>query len=263
MRTSPAAPVLGAAALITASLVAAAPPPQIPFGNEHSVGKADDGGRVNISLSVMSRCPDARLCENVFGDVLRTDSILDKVSLSMHYIGTTNSSAPLGVTCKHGPAECLGNAHQLCWYEHLSLKQFVAAVECQNFPSSFPEDIGTVEFAKQCTETVGADWWESGVGECVEGKKKHGEEEEEVKGEYRVGKEGKKLLQENVKETEKTGITTSCTIQIDSTLVGSGQRTCVVDGGVWRGCDDGHTAPDFVRVIEAEWKNLKSKEAEQ
>lgn len=144
---------------------------------------------------------------------------------------------------KHGPTEAYGNAHQLCLYNHVPLTQFWAAVECMNFPSSFPKDIGTVGFTRQCAETVGVDWWGSGVGKCVEGKKRMGkvkkdkETQAEEKEGYYVGKEGRKLLLENIRETEKTGVTTSCTIEIGSTLVPEGKRTCVVDGGVWKGCD--------------------------
>ncbi|KIR59148.1 hypothetical protein I314_05132 [Cryptococcus bacillisporus CA1873] len=237
-----------------ATLSAAAPAVQLPVGLD--LDKDPNDMKVNVSLYVMSKCPDARLCENIFGQVLRTESILPKISLSLHYIGALNSSLPLGVDVKHGPTEAYGNAHQLCLYHHLPLTEFWAAVECMNFPSSFPKDIGKVGFTKQCAETVGVDWWGSGVGKCVEGKRGKGKGKKDKK-DYRVGKEGRKLLVENIRETEETGITTSCTIEIDSTLVSEGKRTCVVDGGVWKGCDDGHTAADFVRVIDAEWENLK------
>lgn len=91
----------------------------------------------------------------------------------------------------------------------------------------------------------------------MEKAKKDKETQAEGKEGYYVGKDGRKFLLENIGETEKTGVTTSCTIEIGSTLVSEGKRTCVVDGGIWKGCDDGHTAADFVRVIDAEWKNLK------
>ncbi|OWZ50545.1 hypothetical protein C368_06688 [Cryptococcus neoformans 125.91] len=256
MKLNPAIPLIA-----LATFTAAMPAVQLPVGL--GLDKEPDSSKVNVSLYVMSKCPDARLCENVFGQVLRTESILPKISLSLHYIGTLNPSLPLGVDVKHGLTEAYGNAHQLCLYNHVPLTQFWAAIECMNFPSSFPKDIGKVGFTKQCAEAVGVDWWGSGVGKCVEGKermeeaKKDKETQAEGKEGYYVGKDGRKFLLENIGETEKTGVTTSCTIEIGSTLVSEGKRTCVVDGGIWKGCDDGHTAADFVRVIDAEWKNLK------
>ncbi|OCF37663.1 hypothetical protein I316_00790 [Kwoniella heveanensis BCC8398] len=260
--------------------------------SKHDIIASND--RVNVSLYVMSRCPDARLCESVFQQVLHADGILDKINFDVGYIGTPNKTEPLGVTCKHGPLECLGNAHQLCLFNHLSISDYSAIVDCQNYPSSFPKDIGTVESVKGCVETVGRNWEESGVGACIEGgkgqkkKKKAADKEAEDrlaedhrrqddvpiydkqtkknkdKGsdpEYKLGKEARKLLKENIQATYDKGISTSCTIDIASTIVKGGQRRCVVDGGVWRGCDDGHTAQDFIRVIEAEYKNLQNDKA--
>ncbi|WVF70275.1 hypothetical protein IAT40_005064 [Kwoniella sp. CBS 6097] len=239
------------------------------------ISKGND--RVNVSLYVMSRCPDARLCESVFQQVLKTDGILDKINFDVGYIGTLNKSEPLGVTCKHGPLECLGNAHQLCLFNHLPVSKFSAVLDCQNYPSSFPGNIGTIESVKGCVDTVGVDWVNSGVGACIEGKTKtkshteglpfveetfdgetntdeHQQSHEEK--EPKLGEEAQQLLKESIRSTNEKGISTSCTIDIASTIVKGGQRRCVVDSGVWRGCDDGHTAQDFVRVIEAEYKNL-------
>lgn len=56
--------------------------------------------RVNVSLYAMSRCPDAvsylffefiaddqRMCEDVFGEVLKHEGIYEKVDLSIDFIG--------------------------------------------------------------------------------------------------------------------------------------------------------------------------------
>ena len=214
----------------------------------------------------------------MFEDVFATRGIPAKVSLQMGYIGTLNSSDPLGVTCKHGTLECLGNAHQLCLHKHLSLEDFYANVACQNY-QSLPGEIGHVEYTKQCAKASSVDWEESGVGRCIEHEQKHG-----------LGKEARGLLRDNVRDTAERNVSMSCTIVIASTMVRGGERRCVVDGGVWTGCDvslisfrcgdarriikrswtilavrkglltmqDGHTASDFVRVIEAEYENLRS-----
>ncbi|WWD17678.1 hypothetical protein CI109_102119 [Kwoniella shandongensis] len=249
------------ALLWASSSLALTAPPQLLLAADGALAHIEgQSNKVNLSLFVMSRCPDARLCEDLFEEVFKTDGVFDKVNLDMNYIGHINKTEPLGVSCKHGPIECLGNAHQLCAYHHLPIEDYWAFVQCQNFPSSFPKEIGELSFAKRCIETIGADWWESGVGECAQGKLKHNDTSSPASHdvERQLGKEGRKLLRKNIKRTVKRKVERSCTIEIQSTLVNAGKRTCAVDGGVWSGCDDGHTASDFVRVIEAEWKNLKS-----
>jgi hypothetical protein len=131
-----------------------------------------------------------------------------------------------------------------------------------NYQTPFPSDIGKVSLARRCAQTVGANWEDSGVAKCIEGKegKREG-----------LAKEGYELLRDNVEQTLEANVSRSCTIKIDSTIAKGGARTCQVDGGVWTGCDvslsllvlaeadeqDGHAASDFVRVIEEEWKKLQ------
>lgn len=143
----------------------------------------------------------------------------------MAYIGTSNTSDPLGVSCKHGERECIGNAHQLCLHKNLSLQDFYANIACQNY-QDFPGEIGSVAYTRRCAEASGVDWNGSGVGRCIERKEKYG-----------LGKEARKLLRNNVKRTEQSGVERSCTVVIASTVVKGGERRCVVDDGVWKGCD--------------------------
>lgn len=177
----------------------------------------------------------------------------------------------------HGDIECAGNAHQLCVAAHTSLEQFYAVVSCMNY--DFPGAIGTVALTRRCSETAGIDWWGSGVGRCVQGKHaahdgrsaqrlaaltgKNQEvmpqlwdvEDEDAPLEH-LGAEGKRRLHDSVARVHRAGVTKSCTIDITSTITHDKRRRCVVDSGVWKGCDDGHTAADFVRVIKKEWKAL-------
>ena len=104
-----------------------------------------------------------------------------------------------------------------------------------NYQTPFPSDIGRTELARRCAKAVGVDWEKSGVGRCIEGKegKREG-----------LAKEGYELLRENVVMTNKENVTTSCTIQIESKVAKEGKRTCVVDGGVWKGCN---VSPDSHR----------------
>ncbi|ODN77992.1 hypothetical protein L202_05081 [Cryptococcus amylolentus CBS 6039] len=251
-------------------------PDQLPFGHTPRLfAGEEDRERVNVTLYVMSRCPDARLCENTFGSVLRSPSVPSKINLSLQFIGSLNSSSsspssssslsspsPWGVECKHGPKECVGNAHQLCLIQHLSgqgggkgVEEWFGGVECMNFPSDWPERVGEIAEVERCAKASGA--WDR-VESCIVGSEsEQGDAQKGEDGLY-LTKEATKLLRDNVKKTEEAGVKTSCTIDIASTLVSGGRRTCVVDGGIWKGCDDGHTAADFVRVIEAEYKNLHS-----
>ncbi|WVQ77001.1 hypothetical protein IAR50_006680 [Cryptococcus sp. DSM 104548] len=235
---------------------------QVPFGHLPSFSAIEEGGgegeKVNVTLYVMSRCPDARLCENTFGTVLRTASIPPKINLSLQFIGSlnTSSSQPFGVECKHGPKECVGNAHQLCLTKHLKgVEDWYSAIECMNYPSDWPDKVGEVGEVERCAKTVGG--WEE-VEACIVGPKGEQDTNQEDGERLYLTKEATHLLRSNVRKTEESGVKTSCTIDIASTLVSGGKRRCVVDGGVWKGCDDGHMAADFVRVIEEEYKNLQS-----
>lgn len=49
-------------------------------------------------------------------------------------------------------------------------------------------------------------------------------------------KEAKELFRKNVESTIRANVSRSCTIRIGSTIK-HGYRQCVVDGGVWKGCD--------------------------
>ncbi|BEJ12638.1 hypothetical protein CspHIS471_0210980 [Cutaneotrichosporon sp. HIS471] len=241
-----------------------------------------DAPRVNVSLFVMSRCPDARICETVFEEVLKQDHILSKIDLAIDYLGHIDEAAPYGVECMHGDLECAGNAHQLCVRAHAPLDKFYATLSCMNY-ANFPGVIGTTALTRKCADTAGIDWWRSGIGACIEGKEAEragrlaereawltGTEikiprvlaEEEID-EWAdadaldpLAEEGRKRLVDSVKYTIKEGVTKSCTIRIASTLKPA-PRECVVDGGVWKGCDDGHAASDFARVIKQEWANLQ------
>ncbi|OBZ70377.1 hypothetical protein A0H81_09882 [Grifola frondosa] len=138
--------------------------------------------KVPVTLGVMSRCPDALLCESVFDYVLKR--VADKVDMSLTFIGKLNSTEPdFGVTCMHGSDECAGNNYQ------------------------GRDKIGTPATALQCAETVHIDWENSKVGECA--------------GTDGSGKaaEGVQLLQESVQATRALGIEKSCTVLINGRQV--------------------------------------------
>lgn len=200
--------------------------------------------------------------------MLRSELSLDTFSFRS-IKPSLNASAPLGIDCLHGELECIGNAHQICLQEHLDTATFYANIACQNY-ENFPGDIGKLALTRRCAETNKVDWWKSGVGQCIQGKKAEHDDGKKAAEKGKVGKEARRLLLDNVKNTLARGEKSTCVIEI-ATSKKQQRRRCKVDHGVWTGCDvsqytlggiqlisqDGHTATDFVRVIEEEWEALQ------
>lgn len=190
--------------------------------------------RVPVVLGVMSRCPDALLCETLFDKVI--PKVADKIDLSLAYVAKLNSSEPeFGVTCLHGRDECAGNVQQLCAAKYTPMKTWWEFVTCQNYEGK--NKIGRPDVALKCARTAKMDWSGSEVGRCA-GLDGSG-----------TGAEGVQLLQESIKDTEALAIIKSCTIMIN------GEKVCVHDG-TWKDCENGHETRDFIRQIEAEYRKL-------
>ncbi|CAO3572472.1 unnamed protein product [Mortierella alpina] len=180
---------------------------------------------VDLTLFVMSRCPDARTCEDTFSHVLETKN-LPAVNLSLSYFGKViNRSGKVSVECMHGALECEGNKQQLCFRKFFPDREkwfaYVLKMNAQ------PSRVGDVAYARE-------------VGEATVGKSALLDNVEECAG----GQEGLDLLIASVKYTESQGAKASCTVFLNN------KKRCVVDGGVWRECPGGSTVPDFVRSIE-------------
>ncbi|KAI0638055.1 hypothetical protein C8Q77DRAFT_1214969 [Trametes polyzona] len=205
--------------------------------NEAYAANYDDV-KVPVVLGVMSRCPDAVLCETVFDRVV--ERVADKIDLSLTFIGKPNVSEPdFGVTCMHGPEECAGNVHELCAIKYAPTQRWWSFVQCLNFKGR--SEIGKPETALQCAKTTELDWENSGVGACagLDGSGK--------------GEEGVRLLQESVAVTQEMGIEKSCTVVIN------GKPVCIHDG-TWKECEGGHAPKDFIKQIEEEYERLNQSE---
>ncbi|KAF8913888.1 hypothetical protein CPB84DRAFT_1757832 [Gymnopilus junonius] len=201
--------------------------------NQQSLLNAPDV-KVSVQLGVMSRCPDALLCESRFAQVL--DKVSDKVNLSLVYVAKIDDTEPdFGVWCMHGRQECAGNVQQLCVNKYAPFPNWWEFVKCQNFQGR--ENIGLPEVAFKCAETADVDLETSGAGQCI-GSDGSG-----------IGTEGVTLLQESTLLGKELGITKSCTVLI------SGRKVCVHDGS-WKDCEGGHEVNDFVRQIEDEYERL-------
>ncbi|KAI9467074.1 hypothetical protein BJY52DRAFT_1111560 [Lactarius psammicola] len=193
--------------------------------------------RVPVTLGVMSRCPDALLCETLFDKVI--PKVAEKIDLSLTFVARLDpSDQEFGVTCRHGRDECAGNVQQLCAAKHTPLKTWWEFVTCQNYEGK--DRIGSPDVALKCARTAKIDWNDSEVGRCA-GLNGSG-----------TGEEGVQLLQESVKVTEALGIIKSCTIVIN------GEKVCVHDG-IWKDCENGHEIKDFIRQIEAEYRKLNGR----
>lgn len=170
--------------------------------------------RVRVDLNVMSRCPDARVCEAMMDEVLLSSGIRDRITLKMNYIGTIDRDQTYGVKCLHGDKECAGNIHQLCVQElgpvsssnTSALASFASSkmkskirtpsrpppreIESALVPPSplppvwsfiqaqnyfDPRKIGSLEYAQMCADAVGLEWEKSGVAKCVNGAGGEGE----------------------------------------------------------------------------------------
>jgi len=194
----------------------------------------EDDVKVPVQLGVMSKCPDALLCEGVFNQVI--PKVENKIDISTVYVAKIDpKDETFGVTCLHGPQECAGNVQQLCVFAHESRKVWWEFDQCQNFEGR--EQIGTPELALKCARTAGIDWEASETGQCA-GLDGSG-----------TGEEGIALLKKSVKLGKEMDITKSCTIVIN------GRKVCVHDS-TWKECENGHSVGDFVRQINDEYARL-------
>ncbi|KZT24512.1 hypothetical protein NEOLEDRAFT_1067325 [Neolentinus lepideus HHB14362 ss-1] len=193
--------------------------------------------KVPVVLGVMSKCPDAIMCESVFDRVVSTVS--DRIDFSLSYVAQLNESEPeYGVTCKHGPEECAGNIQQLCVAKYEPLSKWWEFVQCHNYQGR--EQIGKPDVALRCANTAKIDWEGSGIAGCV-GSDVSGKTEE-----------GIQLLKQSLKETRHLNVVKSCTVVIN------GYKVCVRDDYTWKECEAGHAPKDFIRQINEEYRRLNS-----
>ncbi|KAI5847566.1 hypothetical protein BZA05DRAFT_405219 [Tricharina praecox] len=184
---------------------------------------------VPIELHLMSQCPDAVSClRSLITPAL--PSLLNISTLRLTFIGTAASGG--GISCPHGPSECLGDMLHLCGAA-LSTPPMPAPVERYwGFTTCLFDDYGRVAeegFVKGCTERVkGAGWGFEELNACVSDLGPGG---------------GQQLLHESVRRTQETGVKTSCTVRV------AGRTVCVRDGGVWKQCEGGSRPEDLVRQV--------------
>jgi len=192
---------------------------------------ADD--RVKVSFYVMSKCPDATICESLFGPVVqKLSSIID---LHVDYIERGAFSLQ-NQSCLHGPTECVGNMQQLCVqdlsstyapHKHsVSMTTSARAAADQtlwwNFAQCQTADrLNIPDNSATCASSVGLS--QSTIDDCVSTK-------------------GPQLLYDSAIRTQKAGQSVSCTMTINDKF------WCQHDS-TWKNCPEGITAAAFQNAI--------------
>jgi hypothetical protein len=198
--------------------------------------------RVPVDLYVMSQCPDAVLCEELFEDVL--DKVDELVAMKTHYIATINGDQ---VTCKHGANECMGNMQQLCVYnlfnealsrgeteevdddlkkrDKLELNDWFEFVHCQ---SKHVSEIPSDKLLQKCSKEVKSkSVHPKAIKQCIDTK-------------------GPALALASAKSVQERGVSRSCTMYVANKL------RCIHDG-IWKDCDAGNQKADFIKTVCMEY----------
>jgi len=179
---------------------------------------AQGNGTVKVDFYVMSKCPDAQVCEQTFGDaIIKLNSIID---LQVNYIAKGD---PSNYTCLHGPTECVGNTQQLCvesiyrntsgvsplvWWE-FDVCQSATRTE---IPGNGPA----------CAQTLGLNY--DKISSCAN------------------STVGSKLLNDSFTRTKVAGETISCTINLNN------QFWCQ-HNGPWVNCTEGNDQASFIKAV--------------
>lgn len=188
--------------------------------------------RVPLEAHVMSKCPDARDClhDLVLPAMVNISNYVD---FRLSYIGNTTED---GVTCMHGPSECLGNSIELCAaHVYPNPKIYLGFTMCmsRNFAQIPSEDL-----VKDCALEHGMEF--DKLNHCLSAED---------------GQVSMDLLRRSVQRSADKGVKKSCTVRVDD------KTFCVRDGAQWKDCEKGHEVKDLVEEILAlRWKHTEGKE---
>ncbi len=150
------------------------------------------------------------------------DDPLDTYTRSPHSI-----DSDYGVTCEHGPRECLGNILELCAADlYPDPKLYLGFTMCM---TQKYEEIPSRDLAHDCALEHGVDF--DKLNDCVS---------EEGK--------GMDLLEASVQRSIDKGVKYSCTVRLNDTV------RCIRDDGEWKDCDGGSSVQDLVKDVENMYK---------
>ena len=139
-----------------------------------------------------------------------------------------------GISCMHGPSECLGDILHLCAAKINTPPSPPPAHTYLPFSLCLTHDYGNIpdrEFIEGCAGKNGIDFRK--LNECASEMGPDG---------------GLSMLRKSVERSKALNSETSCTVRVD------GRRRCVRDGGRWKDCDGGSDFEDLVRDIKKIYK---------
>jgi len=177
--------------------------------------------RVQVEFFVMSKCPDAALCEKVFlPSLIGLSSI---VNFTLSFIAQQPMANQF--YCPHGLSECEGNKQQLCIQNMYSPSVLIKYLLCQSAEFwSIPYNGQSC--AQQTSEGI-INW--SNVDACVRSTK------------------GNQLFDQSLERTRLSSAKKSCTIHLN------GKLWCMHDG-YWLNCHEGYEKKNFIQAICSRYK---------
>ncbi|MCJ1277554.1 hypothetical protein MMC21_005367 [Puttea exsequens] len=180
---------------------------------------------VPLEAHIMSKCPDAKTCLEELV-VPAMEKVVDKVSFRLSYIGKIDSSDD--VQCMHGAEECLGNMMGLCAQDLYpnNTKISLGFSTCLTMNYTRIPDRDLVE---ECSLEHGIPFEKLNACLSEEGK-------------------GLDLLEKSVLRSSGAGVKKSCTVRV------AGEVWCIMDGGKWKECKEGHEVVDLVKAVESRYK---------
>ncbi|GAB7330908.1 hypothetical protein MBLNU13_g02431t1 [Cladosporium sp. NU13] len=179
-------------------------------------------GRVPLEAFIMSKCPDARDCLH---DMIlpAMQNVSHKVDFRLSYIGSVTQND--GVSCMHGPQECLGNMLELCAArQYPNPKIYLGFTMCM---SNSYEDIPSKELVEECALEHGMSF--ERLHDCATAED---------------GAVGVDMLRTSFNRTAALGIKKSCTVTVADSIF------AIRDGGEWTDLKNGSSAADLVAEIE-------------
>lgn len=161
---------------------------------------------IELTVAVMSLCPDALYCESTLDQVFNHHGIHEKVKLNPIYISHPSND---GIECKHGQRECQGNIHQLCLWNHLNPQVDPSLSSAYSDESSRSRNQTIWWDYLRCIDGKGLDkiGEEQSTIECLEGIKDGPRWKQDGIEDCSRGQLGRDLLRKSSKQVEQRGIT--------------------------------------------------------
>ncbi|OJD21711.1 hypothetical protein ACJ73_06949 [Blastomyces percursus] len=222
-------------------------------GNNHKDAPA---GRVPLEAHIMSKCPDAQYClEKLI--VPAMTQVHDKVDFRLSFIGRYVSNKSSDVSCKHGPAECVGNMLMLCaanlpfppGAQTQNKTPIVRSLGFANCLLASYDKIPERELVEDCASEFGLDF--GALNACVSRQVDEDDDKRTSIDDPDKDKvSGLALLRTDFKRNAALGIKKSCTVRVNENI------WCIRDSHEWKDCQPhGDETPTLVDEINRLYDN--------